>query len=261
MQQINLDEGYQFGLGAFETIAVYDGTPVLLKEHLERLAGAAKFLGIKCEIQEKEIRKQAEELGFGAYALKVMISEKNLLFSTRENPYERPEAKKSFAAEYSPVFRNETSPLVRYKTLNYGDCILEKRRGAALGVDELIFVNSKGEICEGCTSNVFFEKAGRLYTPPVSCGLLPGVLRRWITEHYPVEERVIKKGDEAWFDGCFLTNSLMGVMPLVRLAQTEFKNKGEMAYDEISSAVRQISYASGCMSSGSSPSYGYRLLD
>lgn len=222
MQQINLDEGYQFGLGVFETIAVYDGNPVLLAEHLERLAGAMEFLKIRHEISEEEIRQRAAELGQGAQVLKLMASEKNVLFSTRENPYEKPGAKKSFAAEYSSVFRNETSPLVRYKTLNYGDCILEKRRGTALGADELLFVNSKGEICEGCTTNIFFEKDGKLYTPPVGCGLLPGVIRRWVTEHFPVEERVIEKGGEARFDGCFLTNSLMGVMPLARLANTEF---------------------------------------
>ena len=34
------DEGYYFGLGAFETIAVENGAPRFLKEHLERLDGA-----------------------------------------------------------------------------------------------------------------------------------------------------------------------------------------------------------------------------
>lgn len=44
-------------------------------------------------------------------------------------------------------------------------------------LDELIFVNEKDQICEGTISNIFFDKGQGLRTPPLSCGLLPGVLR------------------------------------------------------------------------------------
>ena len=42
---IKLDEGFQFGLGAFETIAVEEGRPILLDRHLRRLERAAAFFG------------------------------------------------------------------------------------------------------------------------------------------------------------------------------------------------------------------------
>ena len=41
---IKLDEGFQFGLGAFETIAVENKNPVFLERHCRRLQKAADFL-------------------------------------------------------------------------------------------------------------------------------------------------------------------------------------------------------------------------
>mgnify|MGYP000553325310 FL=1 len=64
--------------------------------------------------------------------------------------------------DFSSVRRNETSPLTAYKTLNYGDCILEKRGAGKAGVDERIFLNTRGELAEGTLSNVFFLKEGKL---------------------------------------------------------------------------------------------------
>ena len=40
---IRLDEGFLFGMGAFETIAVEKGKPILLEKHIERLEKAADF--------------------------------------------------------------------------------------------------------------------------------------------------------------------------------------------------------------------------
>ena len=53
------------------------------------------------------------------------------------------------------------------------------RARAALpeGLDEVLFLNEGGEVCEGTITNVFFDRGQGLRTPPLSCGLLPGVLR------------------------------------------------------------------------------------
>ena len=46
MNNITLDECFQFGLGAFETIGIEKGTPILLEKHLKRLERAAVFLNL-----------------------------------------------------------------------------------------------------------------------------------------------------------------------------------------------------------------------
>ena len=161
------------------------------------------------------------------HALKIMASSENLLFMLRPNPYTPAQIQAGFRLAYSNVYRNETSPLVRHKTLNYGDCILEKRRAKTLGIDELIFLNSRGEICEGTTTNIFFASEGKLYTPPVSSGLLPGIMRRFILTHFPVTELPLKREDAQKMEECFVTNSLMGVMPVTALEQKEY-SKGSI---------------------------------
>ncbi len=51
------------------------------------------------------------------------------------------------------------------------------RRGLADGLDEVIFLNERGEVCDGTITTVFFDRGNGLRTPPLTCGLLPGVLR------------------------------------------------------------------------------------
>lgn len=223
--QITLDEGYQFGLGLFETVSVKQGTPLFLSWHLERLRHSMETLGLRQKIDESRILswldgQPAEQKTH--HALKIMVSAENLLFTMRPNPYTPARIRDGFRLSYSDIYRNETSPLVRHKTLNYGDCILEKRRAGTLGADELIFCNSRGEICEGTTTNIFFVRGGNLLTPPLSCGLLPGILRRFVLTHFPVEERPLKKEDVPRMDECFVTNSLMGIMPVTALDEKVF---------------------------------------
>ncbi len=186
--QITLDEGYQFGLGLFETIAVERGKPLLLPWHLERLADSMEELGIHQHVDEASILSWLSEKNASHHALKIMVSDENLLYTLRPNPYTEIQIQAGFHLSYSSIYRNETSPLVRHKTLNYGDCILEKRRAKTLCLDESIFCNSRGEICEGTTTN-----AQPLY-----------------------------KEDVLHMDGCFVTNSLMGVMPVHTLDQKRF---------------------------------------
>ena len=122
--------------------------------------------------------------------------------------------------------------------MNYGDCILEKRLAARQGMNERIFQNSKGEICEGTVSNIFFVRDQKLFTPKISCGLLPGILREYLCESFPVEETVILPSDLDQYQECFVTNSLMGIMPVKKLAGHNF-SKRDMS-DQLLDAYKQL---------------------
>ena len=45
------------------------------------------------------------------------------------------------------------------------------------GLDEVLFLNERGEVCDGTITTVFFDRGQGMRTPPLSSGLLPGVLR------------------------------------------------------------------------------------
>ena len=127
--------------------------------------------------------------------------------------------------DISNVRRNETSPFVYHKTMNYGDCILEKRRSGKAGMDERIFLNTKGQICEGTVSNIFFVRDGRIYTPAIDSGLLPGTVREYICESEAVTQTVIFPDELSSYQECFVTNSLMGIMPVRQLGNVIFRER------------------------------------
>ena len=230
-QKFTPDEGYFFGLGFFETIAVEKGRPILLDWHLERLVDSCRLLGITFphsagDVEKILAEKDCPEKG----VLKIVASPENTLFLTRENHYGPADYEKGFRLAYAKVRRNETSPFTYRKSLNYGDCILEKRAVRGTKIQEPVFLNTRGEIAEGATSNVFFVKDGTLYTPEISSGLLPGILRRWVLETaakegVPVVERRIRPEEVKDFGECFVTNSLMGIMPVTALEEVEFRNR------------------------------------
>lgn len=216
------DDGYQFGIGAFETIAVYREEPVFIKEHLERLNKTLIFLGIERIITEDDLKQHLKSDQGDYYALKIMVSQKNLIVTKRAIAYDKSHYQKGFDLEYSDIQRNNTSPFVFHKTLNYGECIMEKRRALAMKIDEMIFLNFNGQLCEGTTCNIFFVKENKIYTPELSCGLLPGILRDYIIKTYDVIETGVTPEQIGDFDECFVTNSLMGVMPVRRLDKNVF---------------------------------------
>ena len=225
--RIQADEGYYFGIGAFETMALEEGEPVFFDQHMDRLEGAVKYFGIPFERKtaEKMVWKYLEdnkEKLSGHDALKAAVSEKNFVISVRPNPYAGKDSDTRVRTEYSKIQRNETSPLTYYKTLNYAENLMERRKAAQQGFDEAVFLNGKGEITEGTVSNVFFVKDGKIYTPPVSCGMLPGIMREYVCRSFQAEETVIRPEDIDLYDEMFLTNSLMGVMPAESLGEHRF---------------------------------------
>ena len=215
------DDGYYFGIGAFETIAVENGMPQFLSQHYRRLLSALEFLNLTVDfhkIEEKvNLALTGKEMQKGRKVLKITVSEKNILVTTRNNNYQKCDYEKGFVTALSNVRRNETSPFTYHKTLNYGDCILEKRHAKEMGIQEPVFLNTKGQIAEGATTNVFFVKNQQLISPPVSCGMLPGIMREYLYSAYPIKEQIIMPEDIEKFDEMFLTNSLLGIMPVRKL--------------------------------------------
>ena len=136
-------------------------------------------------------------------ACKLTVSKRNVVFQQRQNPYTDDIRRTGFVMDFSSVRRNETSPLTAYKTLNYGDCILENKTGSWIGMNERIFLNTKGADQRGTVSNIFFVRSWKLYTPDLSCGLLPGILREYLCETENVEEAVIYPAELGQYEGMF----------------------------------------------------------
>ncbi len=99
-------------------------------------------------------------------------------------------------------------PWLRHKTTRRE--MYESALAEAQGADEVLFLNEKDEICEGARTNVFAGVAGALLTPPLSSGLLPGVLRADLLARGEASEKILALDDLR--GGFFLGNSLRGLL-------------------------------------------------
>jgi para-aminobenzoate synthetase / 4-amino-4-deoxychorismate lyase len=78
--------------------------------------------------------------------------------------------------------------------------------------DDVVFLNERGEITEGSISNIFIERNGALITPPVTCGLLKGVMRDTVMGgRGNVAEEVITLEDLVSCDAVYISNSVRGM--------------------------------------------------
>ncbi|NUB12884.1 2-keto-4-methylthiobutyrate aminotransferase, partial [Azospirillum brasilense] len=112
--------------------------------------------------------------------------------------------------------RNEHSPLSRVKSLNYLDSILARQEAAARGAGEALLLNGAGRLAESSVANLFIVREGRLLTPPVAEGALPGIRRALILERDDAGEAPVSVADLLGAEEAFLTNSL-GLRPLLRV--------------------------------------------
>jgi len=78
------------------------------------------------------------------------------------------------------------------------------------GYYETIFLNERGELTQGAISNLFLQVDDKLYTPPLECGLLPGVMRKRMLDEGSVPERVLYPGDLKTAEKVILTNAVRG---------------------------------------------------
>ncbi|TJZ91649.1 aminotransferase class IV [Paracoccus gahaiensis] len=84
------------------------------------------------------------------------------------------------------------------------------------GLDEAMLMNAEGELCEGTITSLFLRRGGRLLTPPLRCGLLPGVLRASLLQAGAAVEALLRPEDLNEGD-ILCGNALRGLIP-ARLA-------------------------------------------
>lgn len=206
-------------LDLIETLLYEPGAGfVLLDRHLDRLEASAVRFGIAVERAEIAARLGHAVEGRGRSRVRLVLDEDGGIdLTVADLPYGALQAMR-FAVAAEPV--NSRDPLLYHKTTrrDFYDGT-RKALSAELGVDEAVFLNERGEVCEGSFTNVFVEREGRLLTPALACGLLPGTLRAELIESGRAEEAVLMPEDLAAADAVYLGNSVRGLVPAVLIRE------------------------------------------
>lgn len=213
---ILLDKGFQYGMALFETIYVTsDGKGLFLDQHLTRLTKSASLMGLTCKIKREELETLIKAHNLSNVALKIMLSEENAFAMVRDNPYVEQDYEIGFKLGFAKTYRDMKNPLWSLKSANYYTNIMEKKQGKQQGYDEVLFVNQSGFICEGTMSNVFYVIDHKIFTPSEEQGLLNGIVRQWVVDQFDVKETSVTPEELCLnADEIFITNSLMGIMPV-----------------------------------------------
>ena len=221
-----LSDGFMYGLGVFETLKVLNDQPVFFAAHFDRLRHGAAEIGLPLPTPRDELRVRCGQCIAAnqpaAGGLKIVVFQD----AGQVGELILPRAGGPPAEQYARGFRLKTVPdcrsentLTGLKTLNYLKCIRAKRTAHAAGFDEALFVAPGGALMEGTMSNVFVVSGGIVHTPPLAEGILPGIVRAAVLRTRKHEMREISVSTSMLFDAdeVFITNSLLGVMPVAEV--------------------------------------------
>jgi branched-chain amino acid aminotransferase len=222
------DHGFTVGDGVFETVKVLGGRPFALRRHLERLHRSAQLLGLDVPLTDAGLRRVVEEVveasGLDLARLRITVTAGATPLGSGRSGGEPtlvvtagPLAPwpATTAAVTAPWPRNERSALAGVKTTSYAECVVALAEAHKVDASEALLPNTRGDVCEGTGTNVFLVLDGRLITPSLLSGCLPGVTRGLVLELLPdAEEDDVPMAALAAADEVLLTSTTRDVQPL-----------------------------------------------
>ncbi|NLI91675.1 MAG: aminotransferase class IV [Peptococcaceae bacterium] len=149
-------------------------------------------------------------------------------FSVRQIPYSEEQYQEGVGIIFLEKLRQDSISLTYIKSPDYPDnqsaLLNMKDRGAFEG----IWINQRGELVEGTKSNIFFVQNGTLYTPSLTSGCLAGTRRGIVIDlahklNIPLQERDVYPMELLEAEEVFLTNALMGIMPVTQAENRQIR--------------------------------------
>ena len=214
-----MSELFPDGEGIFETIKVIDGKCSFINEHLSRAQRSALILGMDflkrdALLQRIEANIASHQIASGEGRLRISFSK----FGEVEESYS-PYVKWNRPAQIltSDWLVDESSLIVGLKALPFRSHLAAIERARLGGFDEIVRFNTAGFLCEGATANLLVRINGSWFTPDLSSGCLPGIIRAFSIRHLEVQERSISRDEFNRCEAIFLTSSLREIQPVARV--------------------------------------------
>ncbi|MEO8837592.1 MAG: aminotransferase class IV, partial [Herbaspirillum sp.] len=189
-----------------------------LERHLQRLQASAQCFGFVCDLSAilQRLNVACAQLPDGLHRLRLTLAQDGVI-ALNSAPLQ---------LDLKPVIDPvkvllAVQPLVgdalllRHKTTQRAAYDLAWREAEAQGAFDVLFFNQRGELTEGARSNVLLQLNGVWYTPPLSCGVLPGVMRSVLLDDpaWQVQQRCLSRADLQAAQQVVLCNALRGVLP------------------------------------------------
>lgn len=231
------NRAFRYGDSLFETMMSYGTDVHMLDEHCERLKKGMETMGMEVPLwfDKKYLQNKIERLlkknrFHTATRIRLAIfRNEGGLYTPADNGIsycietERLDNqqyvinKGNYSVDIFPDMRKHPDILSPYKTGNSNLFIMAGLWRKRMGLDDCLILNTRDEICESVSSNIFTLRDNKLYTPEVASGCVEGIMRRLIIrlagKHSleVVETKSMNIDDLYLADELFLTNSISGI--------------------------------------------------
>ncbi len=233
------DSGFMQGIGLFETLRSYNGVVFRLDHHLNRLIRSARLLGWSLLPVLDDLRDNVRQVVSAceqeATRVRLTVTTGSLRAAASDEPeltivataggdpaYPAECYQKGVTVWASPYRQGAGDPTVGHKTTSYFARLASLREAHARGAFEALWFTHQNLLAEGAITSIFVARNGRIFTPPLDTPVLPGITRATVIEmadrvRIPIEEAALTIDDLLDADEVFLTNSLMEIVPVVRV--------------------------------------------
>ncbi len=194
-----------------ETILWQPGTGYyLLDFHLERMEKSALYFNFTFDrnLILDELNNFLRGLNSVSYKIRLLLFQNgklelssSILNLTNKNEIHLVRLAKSFVKSDNVFLYHKTTNRYLY----------ENALNEVSGLNDVLLFNERNELTESTIANVLCEINGKLYTPPVSCGLLAGTLRQLLLEQSKIDEKIIYKDQLNELENVYFMNSVRGI--------------------------------------------------
>lgn len=234
------DRGFLYGDSVYEVLRTFGMKPFALGEHLDRLEGSARRIGMALPeraLIERAVADTARAAAEPDVYLRIIVTrgegtlglDPALADAPRliviALPLKLPdEALYRDGVEVALVGARRNAPGTldpMVKSGNYLNSVLALAEARRKHAYEAIMCDTVGRLAEGSTSNLFLVRGGRVATPSLSVGLLEGITRRHVMRiarglGISVDEIGLWPVDLHAAGEAFLTSSVRGLLPVTR---------------------------------------------
>ena len=248
------------GQAIFETLAIYEGRLFAAERHWQRLKRGADLFGLR-HPDSNELAVGISDVMNANQLSSVTRARARVTLTAGEavRGFENDPARTNVIIEVSeapfyshtatvitvPFARNEHGALSGLKTINYGENAIAMRLAREAVVDEAIFANTVGEVCEGIWSNFFCYLDREIVTPPLESGCLPGITRGIILElamelGIRISERPLAISELERVDAAALTSTLRELQPVTEINGRTLPAKECTLWNTLSTAYQEF---------------------
>jgi branched-chain amino acid aminotransferase len=234
-----LDLGLLRGDGVFEVFQLYRGVPFALEEHLERLGRSAAAIQLSFDAQriEEDVARLLETIQKEDGNIRVIITRSGSRLVLQEPVLVHPERYRLMLVPHLV-----TPLLAGVKSLSYALNCHARRVAQSDGYDDaLLFSVDTGEILEGPFTSFAWAEDGRLYTPPLSAGILDSITRRVLIESTDVEERTCSRELLARAEGACIMGTGLEVVPVSEVRDVcDFTETAEVIHAAVTAVSKSV---------------------